>query len=386
MAALNLARKGYSVAVIDWRQNIGDKLCTGIIGKECADHFPPDPSHVYSQAAAGVVISPKGKRYRVAKEDPQALIINRVAYVNSFAEQAIATSADYHLGPRVTDVTVSRRGVSVQTTEGAYESKVVIVASGFGLPLLRMVGLPKQKKFDYLVSCQAQVEVEGVEETEVYLGSNIAPGSFGWLVPLSGSRALAGILTRQRLNGHMETFISNHIASGKVRNVISRPQQWGIPLRPLSKTYGDRVLVVGDAAGLVKPTTGGGIYYALRSGEMAAQTVDEAFLRGDFSAKQLKSYQKKWKAVFGRELRIGYYARTLFETLDDQQIERLLDVFLSSDLMQEMMNSRDFSFDWHSSVILRAMRHRQMIQLLRSFGPMVAPILARLIKARFTST
>ena len=107
MAALRLASQGYKVAVIDWRQNIGDKLCTGIIGKECADRYPPEPSHIFVEANAGVIVSPSGKRYRVAKDDTQALIVNRVAYVNSFAEEATSAGADHHLGYRVTDIDVS---------------------------------------------------------------------------------------------------------------------------------------------------------------------------------------------------------------------------------------------------------------------------------------
>ncbi len=385
MAALTLARQGRRVAVIDWRQNIGDKLCTGIIGKECADRFPPDPAHVYSQASAGVVVSPSGKRYRVAKDDPQALIVNRVAYVNSFAERAMAEGADYMLGPRVTGVEISKRGVSVQTTNERCDAQIVIIASGFGLPLLRMAGLPRSKQFDYMVSCQAQVEINDLAETEVYLGNpdRSGPGSFGWLVPLSDSGGLIGLLTRQRLDGQMQRFLSERIAAGKVRSVVAEPKFWGIPVRPLPKTYGDRLLVVGDAAGLVKPTTGGGIYYALQSGEMAASAASETLEAGDFSSKQLRSYEQGWKAVFGKELRVGYYARALFESLSDEQVERLLEVFMSSEIVQEMMNSRDFSFDWHGRVILRAIRNRQVLGLMRSFGPMAAPMLARLIRARF---
>ncbi|MCI0441068.1 MAG: NAD(P)/FAD-dependent oxidoreductase, partial [Chloroflexi bacterium] len=355
----------------------------GIIGKECADRFPPDPAQVYSQASAGVVVSPGGKRYRVAKNDPQALIVNRVAYVNSFAERAMAEGADYQLGPRVTGVEISRRGVSVQTTNGRCDGQMLIVASGFGLPLLRMAGLPCGKSFDYMVSCQAQVETRDLEETEVYLGSAIAPGSFGWLVPLSDSDGLIGLLTRQRLDGQMQRFLSEQMAAGKVRSVVTEPRFWGIPARPLPKTYGDRLLVVGDAAGLVKPTTGGGIYYALQSGEMAANAAVEALESGDFSAKKLRSYERSWKAVFGKELRVGYYARALFESLSEEQVERLLEVFMSSEVVQEMMNSRDFSFDWHGRVILRAIRNRQVLGLMRSFGPMAAPMLARLVRARF---
>jgi digeranylgeranylglycerophospholipid reductase len=383
MAALRLASVGHRVAVLDWRQNIGDKLCTGIVGAECARRFPPDRAHVRQEAASATVVSPGGKRYRVARPEPQAFILDRVAYVASVAERAMAAGASYELGVRVTSITGSNRDVEVVASGNAsqrgYKAQMAIIGSGFASPLLRMVGLNGEGGRSYMVSSQAEAMAGELMETEVYLGHAIAPGSFGWLVPLSDSRALVGLVSSGRLNGHMGKFISSLRASGKVRDVIVKPRQWGIPTRPLPRTYADRVLVVGDAAGLVKPTTGGGIYYSFLSGEMAAKAASEAFARGDFSARQLRRYEREWKAVFGRELRVGYYARLLYESLQDQQIEVILDELLSGGILDELMRSRHFSFDWHSKVILRALRHRRMGRVIRSLGPAVAPFLSRLM-------
>ena len=248
----------------------------------------------------------------------------------------------------------------------------------FRFPLLRMVGLQNGGPHDSMVGCQAEVETHELEDTEVYLGDETAPGSFGWLVPLSDSRALIGIMSRQKLNGRMDRFLSRAREMGKVRDLIITPQRWGIPLRPLSRTYGERVLVVGDAAGLAKPTTGGGIYYALLSGEIAASTANEALLAGDFSARRLKRYEKRWRSALVREMRIGLYARKLYEGLRDGQIERLLGALVTSEVQDEVIHGPDFSFDWHGRAILKAVGHRDVGPLVRSFGPMVMPLLSRL--------
>ena len=388
IAALRLAEQGHKVAVLDWRRDVGDKLCTGIIGKECADRFPPEKSHVYQEANAATLVTPERARYRVAREEPQAFILNRVSYVNSFAERAVQAGADYELGQRVVNIEVSNAGVAVHTRDGngqgRHNAKIVIMASGFRSPLLSMVGLSDSKNDDYLVGAQAEVLVSDLEETEVYLGAKVAPGSFGWLVPLSDSRALIGLVSRQKLDGQLNGFIADLQSEGKLREVTVKPRQWGIPVRPLPKTYANRVLVAGDSAGLVKPTTGGGIYYALVSGELAAVAAHEALGAGEFSSNRLKGYEREWKSVFGKELRIGYYARVLYEALDDQQIERLLNEILSSELFSEMIESRDFSFDWHSRLILKAVRHPDMFRVLRSLGPAIAPFLSRLGAARFS--
>jgi geranylgeranyl reductase family protein len=382
MAALRLAEAGRRVLVIDWRQDIGDKLCTGIIGKECAEMYPPNESRIFQKASSATVVSPAGVRYDVSRNEPQAYIVDRASYVRSFAESAMQAGAEYRLGPRVSNIEVSDNNVRVTTTDNSgtetLKSQVLIVASGFGSPLLRMAGFRDSKKQEFMIGCQAVVKVEGLHHTEVYLGEKIVPGSFGWVVPLSDSRALAGLLSLQKSAGDMNCLIEAIRGDGRTVEFLGVTQKWGIPLKPASQTYGDRVLAVGDSAGLVKPTTGGGIYYALRSGEMAADAINAAFEKGDFSARQLKGYEQAWKSVFGREMRIGYYARAMYEALDDRQIENLMSEFFSERVQNEIVNSSDFSFDWHSRAILKAINYRSISTVIGSFGPIVSSLVRRL--------
>ena len=381
VAASRLSSKGFRVAVLDRRQEIGDKLCTGIVGPECVQRFPPDPSHIHHEAIAATVVSPAGKRYRITRERAQAFVLDRVAYVQSLADSAAAAGAEYRLGHQVTSIDMSNGRVDVGTRSRSgrhsYRARMLIIGSGFGTPLLDMAGLRNGHRRDHMIGAQAEVEAPGLESTEIYMGRAIAPGSFGWLVPLSDSRALAGTVSRERPDGEMERFLSSLQRIGKVRRVVKPPRRWGVPLRPLGKTYADRVLVVGDAAGFAKPTTGGGIYYALLSGEMAAEAADDAFQAEDLSARRLKDYQRRWKAVFGNELRTGYYARLLYEALGDRQIERLLR--LCFEAQEDLIGAREFSFDWHSKVILKALRRGDLTKLFTSVGPIVVPVLSRLV-------
>ena len=398
--ALGLAGSGHRVAVLDWRrdpsagrpvgglqtrpygQAVGDKLCTGIIGIDCVRRFPPDSSVVHHRAAAATVVSPAGNRYRIERGEPQATVIDRAAYVAGIARRAMDAGAEYRLGERVTGLEVRAGGVEVCTSgeagRGRFGAQMVVIASGFRSPLLDMAGLPRGRRGDLMIGSQVEVEADGLEDAEVYLGRSIAPGSFGWLVPTGESTALAGLMSQQRLNGHMDDFVRCLSRDGKVRRVAGRVRSWGIPLRPPPRTFADRVLVVGDAAGQVKPTTGGGIYYAQLSGELAAKAASGAFAATDFSARRLASYERAWKALLGRELRVGYLARLLYSTLADSQIERLLSRVIGNGMCDELVGSRHFSFDWHSATLLRAARNRELRSLLLSLGPVAAPSLGRL--------
>ena len=384
MAALELTRRGLDVAVLDWRSNIGDKLCTGIIGKECADLWTPAPDHIYREANSATVVSPNGRRYRIERPSAQAYIVDRAAYVNSVAEQAQQAGAEYILNSRVTDIRITNENAKLTSRSGdkvaEYACRIVILASGFGSPLLRMVGINGSRSEEYLVGCQVEAVAPALTETEVYLGKGTAHNSFAWLVPLSDSRALAGMAPRRRVNGQMDAFVERLNSEGRISGIKAKPQTWGIPIRPLSPSYADRTLVAGDAAGLVKPTTGGGIYYSFLSGQLAAEAAHAAIAVGRYAAKDLRNYERNWTRIFGRELRIGYYARMLFETLTDEQIERLLDEFLSDAALADYIGE-SVAFDWHSKVILKALRHTNITRVLTTLGPSAAPFVARLMQS-----
>ena len=120
-AALGLASKGFAVTVIDSRTNIGEKLCTGIVGQECTRRFPIDPALVYREASSINVVAPSTGHVRFEATTPRARIVDRVAYVASFARQAQAAGATYLLGQRVLQVTPEADGVTVLTDSGCLQ-------------------------------------------------------------------------------------------------------------------------------------------------------------------------------------------------------------------------------------------------------------------------
>ena len=369
-AALELASMGYSVTVIDARTKIGDKLCTGIVGQECARRFPIDPALVHKQAYSAQVNAPDCGQVRFETDVPQAQIVDRVGYVSSFARRAMEAGATYLLGHRVERIASGDDGVSVFTHQGRHQSRSLILAAGFGSPLTRQIGL--ESVSDYVTGTQVEVSVKALAEVEVFVGKNVAPGFFSWLVPTSQGLGLVGLLARQQAPAHLESFLARLQQEGKIEGVPGEVACWGIPLRPLRRTYQDRVLVVGDAAGQVKPTTGGGIYYSLLASEIAAHTMDEALSANDLSAVKLSEYQKGWKRLLSQELEVGYSARRLFEALSDNQISSLVQQAGTNGTSDYLVNSKGVSFDWHSRMIRQVMAHPVLGGALRLVNPLLA--------------
>ena len=372
IAARTLSKTGLRVVVVDSRHDIGNKLCTGIIGVECATRFPVDPSLIYGSVRRATVRAPDGSDHVLGNEEIRALIIDRVSYIANIASEARLLGARYILGPRVHSVSRLGDFVEVDTRSDSgtevFTCRVVIISNGFGSNLLSGVGLRKINRRDYMVASQIEVTAGEIEGIKLYTGNDVAPGSFAWLVPTHDSLALLGAVSRDRLNGRFDKLISVLRYEKVITKTHGEVMKWGIPLKALHKTYSRGVLVAGDAAGFAKPTTGGGIYYAMLSGDMAAKTTIRAFEDGDFSEENLSKYESMWKNQFGHELQTGYLARVLFESLDDESLNVLIGCFSSNSVQNSILADTSFSFDRHGTIISETLKHKDILDAVRSLG------------------
>ena len=96
------------------------------------------------------------------------------------------------------------------------------------------------------------------------------------MVPTASGRARVGLLSRRNPGLYLSKLLASLLAQGKLASSEAEPSYGGIPLKPLPRIYGERLLVARDAAGQVKPTTGGGIYFGLLCADMAADTLHQA--------------------------------------------------------------------------------------------------------------
>jgi digeranylgeranylglycerophospholipid reductase len=354
--ACGLSHQGYRVAVVEKNQRAGEGVCcTGILSQECLNAFSLDKSLILRQVSSAKLLSPSGKCLRLYRETPVAAIVDRPRLDVSLARQAEAAGADYFFGATASEILPDPEAVKVRINGKRKETELIaelaIIATGFGSPLPARLSLGEVKRFG--LGAQAEVAINGVNEVEVYFDQNLAPGTFAWLVPTSNGRGLAGLLSQRQANGQLQSFLDSLSRQGKIASSRVPYNQSPIPLRPLPKTYASRVLVVGEAAGQVKPTSGGGIYYGLLCADIAAEVVSQAFSAGDFSASSLASYQKRWRARLNRELTIDYWARAVFTRLSNKNIEFLFRRANQKGVSELVAASRNFSFDWHSGLLLR---------------------------------
>jgi flavin-dependent dehydrogenase len=147
-----------------------------------------------------------------------------------------------------------------------------------------------------------------------------------------------------------------------VPELVTDPRRRLLPLSALPRTYAPRLLVVGDAAGLVKPTTGGGIYYSLVSAALAAETLAPALEDDRLDADALAVYQQRWRQRLGPELQTQLALRMLAQRMSDADIDSLFDLALTDGVMPIVR--RTAKFNRHRTLILELFKHAPARQVL----------------------
>jgi digeranylgeranylglycerophospholipid reductase len=367
MAARALASEGHAVVVLEEHEDVGVPVhCTGLLGLEAFDELDIPRHAILTITHAARFVAADGSAVSIDAERIRAAIVDRVVFDQSLADGARRAGADVRLGARVRSVTIAddRVRVTGETAAACVEARVCILACGASYRFNRALGLGVPRAF--MQSAQLEAEFDGPETVEVYLGRKVAPGGFAWTVPFTrGERRFnrIGLLCEDSA----ATRFTELAASIRQRYdpggpVLPTPRLKILPLGPVAKTYGERLLAVGDAAGLVKPTTGGGIYYGLVSGQLAADVLNAALREGDLSEARLHAYEELWQKRLGSEIRVGLKFRRLASRLNDRAIDAVIELARIDGLVPLLKQTANFN--WHGSSAVALLRHAEFRRIL----------------------
>jgi flavin-dependent dehydrogenase len=191
-------------------------------------------------------------------------------------------------------------------------------------------------------------------EVEVHLDRRKYPGFFAWVIPRGDDIAKVGA-AGFGVNSFraLESFLAGR--GGEVLKKVAAPIYVG---GPVADFVSGRTILVGEAAGQVKPTTAGGILASVAGGITAARSVWKALTRKDPT--ELGGYQRSWENRFGTEFRTMKRLRGIFEGLSNDDLERIVSL-LSSKRVSERLASADF--DFHATALLSAVGVKGTLQL-----------------------
>jgi len=356
-AGWQLARAGAAVTLFEEHQSSGDPVhCTGVLAAEAFQEFDLPNGSVLNPLRTVRFFAPSGETVEYSTPTTEAVVIDRGRFDRDLADAATAAGVETQYGDRVTAVDVDARGVTVTAGGMTVRGRACVLACGASYAVHRRLGLGMPRMM--LHSAQAELPVDEPRDVEVHFGSSVAPSGFAWAVPVRRDRPYVrvGVMCDGDPSGHFSRMLDG-IADrwGVDRAVRCQPRQKILPLAPLERTYADRVVVLGDAAGLVKPTTGGGIYYSLLSASLAAETLTGALAKNDLSASSLADYQAGWRKRLGSELRWQLILRRVAQRLSDAQIDGLFELARTDGLMP--LVRRTAAFNHHREFIVALLRH-----------------------------
>lgn len=366
-AAARLARAGFDVALFEEHATTGQPVhCTGVLAAEAFDEFGLSRDSILNPLSTARFFAPSGQSISYTTPTTEALVVDRAVFDQRLYDMAVAAGAHLRLDARVTAVDAGPDGVTVEAGGERHTSRVCILACGANYSLHRRLGLGMPAA--YLRSAQLEVPVARHGDVEVHFGNDVAPRGFAWVVPVQrphGLFARVGLMCESDAAGHFRRFAARVHDTWDMASAPgpdTAPRQKMLPLAPIDRTFSDRVLAVGDAAGIVKATTGGGIYYSLVSATLAADVLAPALRNDTLDAGFLERYQKLWQRQLGEELKAQFTLRELAEQMDDDAIDGLFELAQTNGVMPIIR--RTARFNQHRNLIMSLLKHAPARRLL----------------------
>jgi digeranylgeranylglycerophospholipid reductase len=340
--------------------------CTGLLGLDAFGELALSRRTIHALVRAASFRAASGRSILIAADAVEAAIVDRGAFDAALADEACAAGATIYTSTRVVDVDVCGRDVRARLAQGpTVKARAAVIACGASYRLNRQLGLGVPRAFAQ--TAQIETTFPASEHVEVRLGRDVAPKGFAWIVPFTRggqSCARVGLMCETRAASRFAAFAQAIRAERRIDDAWAAPRLKILPLGPVERTYAPRVLAVGDAAGLVKPTTGGGIYYGLISGRIAAEVLHDALDRDVLDGPTLEAYETRWKARLGPEIRAGLAFRAIATKLSDHAIDAIVELAGVDGLVPLLKQTANFN--WHREAALALLRHAPFRRIVLS--------------------
>ena len=357
-----LLAKDHDVLVIEEHTSSGLPMqCAGLVTKDVINMCGVSPD-ILNRITGADVVFPCGGRFEVRAEGTKALLIDRADLDRKLAERAADKGAEIRYGVRYSGSRISEEGVSISTDRGEIESELIIGADGQGSKVAASLGNNLPREYIYGIEADAKHRSEHDDMMTLRIGSEFAPGFFSWEIPF-GDMVRIGLCISGGNGCSPNEYLKKLLKVSGIdgEDIISK-YAGKIPLGGRPRSYGDRTLLIGDAAGQVKPVSGGGLYPICKAAPVLEKTVREGLLRNRTASKDLSEYEKGWKKEMGRELSRGYKIRKIFTSLSDEDLDKVFRI-IDRDDMRSILDRIDL--DNPSSVALPMLMRPQIgIRLL----------------------
>ncbi len=315
-AAERLARSGARVLLLEKSKVPRYKPCGGGLTAKVRTALGFDFSAVIENTISNASVAFGAERLRIDLGGPAGWCVMRDKFDLLLAQRAVASGAELRDSQPVSRVDFDEAGATVTTASGTERAQYVVGADGVNGIVRRSAGMPPLGRLAVALEAEMDAPSSAIEQWGGILHMDFAAlrGGYGWIFPKAEhlSVGLGYIVPPPHpmdLRADLERYIVSEPSLRGARSRLTRGHR--IPLGGLIERYhSPRVLLVGDAAGLADPFTAEGIYYAIRSGQIAGEELAHAFAAGNFD---LTEYSRRINAEINQDFRFAWtFARAFY--------------------------------------------------------------------------
>ncbi len=332
-----LAEAGHDVIIVEEHPEVGMPVqCAGLVTPRLFEHTPFPIGDLWQNDLHGAKIyAPDGSAVLFETDKVQAQAMDRAGFDQRMADYAVAAGAELRTATKAVAAKHVPGGVEVTLQHNKVRTQIIcrllVGADGIRGGVARWFDFPAvdEQVSAYEVELDGCTLPDGDRIIPMFAGRAQAPGFFSWIIPVGGQRTRSGLAVAPGMNEaaakeYYERMFKDELSapylqgSSEVYRIIG-----GIPLGLRRRLVTDHVALVGDAAGMAKPTSGGGIYMGLVASEHLAATADVCLATDALTRADLRPYERLVKASIAKELRKGGMLRAVYKRFNDDDLNML---------------------------------------------------------------
>jgi len=375
-----LSKSNLKIVVLEDHREIGLPFqCAGIISQKLSQLIELPKEIVLNRVTTAKIVNSLGKFIKLSG-DEHPYIIDRIAldrlYYNKIKDDPNIT---YYFGEKYKSfeyrIDDGKRYLLIESSKRNIKTKLLIGCDG----PLSSVGKQLSVKNDVLYASQIRIKASFNEDEAAMYFDPQWKQLFGWIVPEGNHIFRIGIAAAKKVNKCFKRYLEE--LNVDIDNKID--QQGGIiPYGIMNKIAFDNILLLGDSAGQVKATTGGGIIMLLTAAKYASNCVNLCFKNEDFSKGFIKKYyEKPCSQTIGKELKLHYLIRLILEKFKDKDFENFFSIIKENRIDHLITLHGDMDFP--KALVIKLLRKRTVLSFIMKFLIKHPVIIFKMLKLFF---
>ena len=339
LTGILLLRQGFDVTLFEEDFEIGyPQHCTGIISYNTLKKYPIDYNKLIIKKYYGVWLEIGDKHLGIFRSSTsKAVVIDRVGLERMLCRKFIDYGGEVKTSSKVNLDVLSRKN-----------REALVIDAGGAKSLFR-------KGYRHVLpALQYVIRIEDISFEDdlagILVDKTLNKDYFSWIAPFKNGFYKVGTASSSNVKKKLMTFIERHGSTFSINKKLAGLIVTGGPIK---KFIVDNIISVGDAAGMVKITTGGGLLY----GAVGAHDLTKAIVEGD-----LGNYRVRWMRKFRNELRLQELIRRIFLKSSNDDLIKILNVLSKNEVFNLLLYTGDM--DFHASSLMKILYDRDLLRHL----------------------